>query len=449
VKLVITVVLPDGSEVTAGEIESIGSPGRETVEFRYTDSFLRNPLAYDLSPELRLGLGRFTASGTRTMLGGISDAQPDAWGRRLIEFQRKRTARLSGTRYTRATEMDVLAAVPDRTRQGALRVLADGMYVSQVSTAPLLPQLPDLVEAARAFEADEEVDGRFLALLDAGSPMGGARPKATVQMDDGTLAIAKLPSDDDFGDAMAWEATALELARLSGVTVPRFELHRLGARSVLVIERFDRADGQRIGYLSADSLLVKQQGEITSYTQLAHAMALVSSNPKRDGRELLRRVAVTLLVNNFDDHMRNHGLLRERNGWRLSPAFDINPFYRHGTAPSTPISDADDPSDRDIRNLLSSSDAFSVSESETLQIIREVEKVTGTWRSVAARFGITPEGANAMQSAFDSPNREEVERMAPQKRRSPAVSSAGQLREIDGRFGERTQSVPEVGLEPD
>lgn len=447
-KLVIAVVLPDGSEVPAGEIESIGSPGRKTVEFRYTDSFLRNPLAYDLSPELRLGSGRFTASGTRTMLGGISDAQPDAWGRRLIEFQRKQVARLSSTRYARATEMDVLAAVPDRTRQGALRVLADGMYVSQVPSAPLVPQLPDLVEAARAFEADEEVDDRFLALLDAGSPMGGARPKATVQMDDGTLAIAKLPREGDFGDAMAWEATALELARLSGVTVPRFQLHRLGDHSVLVIERFDRVDGQRIGYLSADSLLVKQQGEITSYTQLAHAMALVSSNPKRDGCELFRRVAVTLLVNNFDDHMKNHGLLRERSGWRLSPAFDINPFYRHGTAPSTPVSDVDDPSDRDIRNLLTSADAFGVSASGAVQIIREVEKVTRSWRAVAAKFGITPEGANAMQPAFDSPNREEAGRMTSTKRRTSSATAAGQRREVDGRFGEKMQSGPEIGLEP-
>ncbi len=442
------VQLPSGREVLAGSIAEVGPVGRTVVEFRYASQYLSNIDAYAISPELPLGGGAFTPAGRRTMFGGISDAQPDTWGRRIIDAERRKVAQASKEVPRGATELDVLVAVPDLTRQGALRVMRDGRYVGERATpTPTIVDLGELVEAARAFENHEEVPEQLTQLMGVGTSAGGARPKVTVRNDSGRLAIAKLPRDDDFGDAMAWEATALELSRRAGVETPPFALHRLRFRSVLVIERFDREDERRIGYLSADSVLKKQPGEFVAYTTLAEAIAPLSASPRKDGEELFRRIAVTLLVNNIDDHMKNHGLLREQKGWRLAPVFDVNPHYRHGTAESTPVSANDDPTRRDIRNLLAAADSFSVTADRATEIVLEVERATADWRGVAASFGIEPEGAEAMARAFESENRQLAKDLrVPGSRTGSKGTSGRQPRTTKGRFDFKFNSEPEATL---
>lgn len=438
----ISVQFPSGRETIVGNLSEVGSPGRQVVEFQYAPSYLQDPEVYAISPELKLGGGAFTPTGGRTMLGGIADAQPDSWGRRLINAGRDDN--------TRASEMEVLAAVRDETRQGALRVKVDGEYVGTRSApTPTIVDLPDLIEAARAFEANEEIPEQFEKLLLVGTSGGGARPKATVLNAAGRLAIAKLPKDDDFGDAMAWEATALELSRRAGINTPPFQHHRTGFQSVVTVERFDRTGDKRVGYLSADSLLKKQPGEIYEYTALAEAIAPISEAPNKDGEELLRRVAFTLLVNNIDDHMKNHGFLRGTKGWRLSPVFDVNPFYSHGSANSTPISPNDDPSNRDIRNLVSSADSFRVTRDDAVRIILEVERATAHWFDVALQFGIAPEGARAMSKAFESKSREIAKGFEPPEPRSVTVTppKGTQPRTRLGRFDRKHNSNPEAELQ--
>jgi serine/threonine-protein kinase HipA len=435
--LELSVQLPDGREVTAGTIESIKATGRVIPEFRYAQTYLTDAAAYALSPELPLDAGRSTPRGARTMFGGIADAQPDSWGRRLIDSDRRREAKKSNTSFTRPSEVDVLAAVPDATRQGALRVRDGERYLSEPSGAtPTTQDLPALIDMARAFEDGDEIPDEFQRLFNAGTSMGGARPKATVRREGGILALAKLPRDDDFGDAMAWEATALELARHAGIQVPRFEHHRFGFRSVLVIDRFDRSDDRRIGYLSADSLLVKQPNESIDYTMLVERVIPVSASPRSDAEQLFRRTAFSLLINNVDDHMKNHGLLRVSSGWQLSPVFDVNPFYRHGAVDSTPVSPNDDPNDRDIRNLLSVAGAFDLTADKAIDVIREVERATARWSDVASTFGISPEGAVAMSKAFENQNRIAALQMSPDARSNVGRASHGdQPRTSTGRFG--------------
>jgi serine/threonine-protein kinase HipA len=413
VSLEVAVQLPSGREIAAGTLDAFGPAGREVVEFRYSNEYLGDREAYALSTELPLTSGPFTPSGQRTMLGGIADAQHDLWGRRLIDARRRSTARDLGEIPQRASELEVLSAVPDETREGALRVRDDQEYLAPISAAvPGIADISALVAAARAFDAGEAVPADLARLIAAGTSGGGARPKASVRTAAGTLAIAKFPRDDDFGDAMAWEATALTLARRAGVSIPPFQLLRLGYRSVLVIERFDRVAGRRVGYQSADSLLVKQPHDIVDYVAFMDALAPVSAAPRADSEELFRRIALTLLLNNVDDHMKNHGLLRERTGWRLSPAFDINPFFREGSVDSTPITAQDDPGNRDIRLLVAARDVFSLTHERALTIIRTVAEVTSTWRETAQELGITAEAVDAMSTAFENCNRALVESLA-------------------------------------
>lgn len=418
-RLWVDVQLPSGSVVPAGTIEDIGGRGRGragTVSFSYAPNYLVAPNAYPLAPSLPLTPGTFSPSGSRSMLAGLADSQPDLWGRRLIDASRRRGAHRAGVVPSRASEVEILAAVPDATRQGALRFrLIDDVDAGHVAAVPrgrtpTLMELDLLIAAAKAFEDGEEISEETAELLAAGTSAGGARPKTNVLRGDGSIALAKLPRDEDFGDAMAWEATALRLSRDAGIRVPTFELIRVGDRSVLVLDRFDRTQeaasaGQRIGYLSADSLLDKSPGEQRTYVDLAEAVGRESSVPGDTG-ELFRRAAVSLLINNVDDHMRNHGMLRSKSGWQLSPAFDINPFYRHGAVESTPISDVDDPARRDIRNLVDATEAFRLTRDEGLRVIAEAERATSRWREVGTSYGLSPEGLDAMAHAFENTNRE-------------------------------------------
>ncbi len=169
-----------------------------------------------------------------------------------------------------------------------------------------------------------------------------------------------------------------------------------------------------------------------------------SADPAGDGEELFRRVAVTLLVNNVDDHMRNHGMLRAKDGWQLSPVFDVNPFSRLGSVDSTPVSRNDDPSNRDIRNLVSSASSFGVDRVRAAEVIREVETATATWREVAVSFGISPEGADAMSQAFDGPNRETAKNLPVPDRPRTSGSDHAQPRTVRGQFDYKRHFPPDV-----
>lgn len=439
-RLDISVVLPSGTETHAGIVDDSGG----VIAFEYSRDYLSHPEAYALAPSLRLGRGEFIPAGTRPMLPGLADAQPDAWGRRLMQsIDRRATGR-----YQHLSELDVLRRVGDAERLGALRVSIDGEYQSPPDDKTAqLADLPALIEAAKAFERGEEVPADKLALLQAGTSMGGARPKATVLNSRGRLAIAKLPAREDFGDAMAWEATCLELARRSGVKTPLFEHHRFEYNSVLVVERFDREDGRRRGYLSANGMLNRSDGEYIDYVRLVNTLQRNSASADADSAELFRRVALTLLVNNVDDHMRNHGFLRERNGWRLAPAFDINPFYKLGTLDSTPVSTEDDAKDRDIRLLLENHDAFRLTKHAASEIIAAVEAATADWRDVALSFGIAPEALGTMSDAFDGPNRRRARELPVDDSGASAplsLSVHSQPRDGAGRFDRKKPSIQEV-----
>ena len=163
-------------------------------------------------------------------------------------------------------------------------------------------------------------------LLNEGSPLGGARPKSVVADNDGTLAIAKFPKLDDDRSIPHGEVLAMTLADKAGLNVSTARLQDVAGRSVALITRFDRRDGQRIPFLSAMSLLGLNDGDEATYTDIAECIRMYSSAPTKDLHELWRRVVFSVMIGNLDDHLRNHGFLYARdNKWRLSPAYDLNP----------------------------------------------------------------------------------------------------------------------------
>lgn len=297
-----------------------------STTFEYEGPYIANPTSKPIDPAFPLYSGNQYVA---RMPGVFGDSAPDRWGRNLL-IRREREAAREAQRTPRSLDdVDFLLGVSDETRQGALRYAftAGGEMQSPSTGVPRLVALPELLRASDAVAADDDGHEAYKILLAAGTgSLGGARPKASVRLHDGALGIAKFPHSSDEWDVMAWEAVSLELAKRAHLRVPHRKLVRVGERCVLLIGRFDRGIGdERIGYMSAMTLLGLTDGDTADYVDLIEAMADVAVNLNEDRRELFDRVVLSMAIHNTDDHLRNHGFLAVDGGWRLSPIFDINP----------------------------------------------------------------------------------------------------------------------------
>ena len=364
--------------------------------FTYDPGYLAAKDSYQLDPALPL---QSSPSHTRGLPGAFADTVPDRWGRNLI---RRRLQRQLGRTGRTPTEVDFLLGVSDRSRQGALRFARepDGPYLSDQGDAPKLIQMPRLMRAADHVARSSENEDDIKTLLDAGSgSLGGARPKASI-IDGDSLYIAKFPHHQDDWDVMAWEATALDLARDAEVQPSAHQLVRLDEGAVLLVRRFDREGERRIGYLSAMALLQATDGQPYDYLDIAEELALTSNNPSADLRQLWTRAAFSVAINNTDDHLRNHGFLRDGAGWRLAPAFDINPNPQQVDRQTSigGYTDRDGCADA----LVESADSFGLQPGQVDDILLHIQGAVGRWRPVAASNGVGRPEIELMAAAFNA-----------------------------------------------
>jgi serine/threonine-protein kinase HipA len=394
-----------GADVLAGRLWCHRRRGTESQTFAYAGEYLGLADAYELDPLLPLVEGSQQTPANRAIFGAFSDAAPDRWGRRLISRAERRRVKREGGTARGFGEVDYLLGVRDDLRQGALRFREPdtGVFLAPPDTGvPSLLDLPRLLGAADHLERDEESEDELATLLRAGSSLGGARPKSHVLDEAGRIAIAKFPSpaNDDW-DVMRWEAIALTLARSAGVRVPEHKLHLIGDKSVLVVDRFDRSGATRIGYVSALTMLERADGEGGSYLEIADVIARHSPSAANDLRELWRRMAFSVLISNFDDHLRNHGFLRTTTaGWSLSPAFDLNPDPRPGERHLSTAIDYDDTEAR-VDLLLDVAPEFRLTPSQALDALQATYAAVGRWREVAGVFGVSGDEIALMARAFE------------------------------------------------
>ncbi len=379
--------------------------GRESASFQYDDRWLNDPERFALEPALTLGAGAHHTGAGRALFGALGDSAPDRWGRALMGRAERRTARLEERAPRTLTEIDYLLRVSDRSRQGALRFTdkLGGPFLGDPESDPV----PPLIELPRLLAASDRIlndgDDELLALLLApGSSLGGARPKASVLDMDGAIAIAKFPKPEDDIDVVRWEAVALTLADHAGISVPRWRIERPNEKVVLVLKRFDRQGDIRVPYLSAMSMLGATDGDQRSYLEIADALRQHGSASKIDLRALWRRLVFNILISNTDDHLRNHGFLYDGIlGWRLSPAFDLNP---------TPVDlkprflstavDMDD-NEASIDLALSVARHFSLDDGTARSIARDVSLSVSEWKPVAISIGLSEHACDRMASAFE------------------------------------------------
>jgi serine/threonine-protein kinase HipA len=404
------VVLPGATEfVTAGKFElSTDARGAALGRFVYGRSYLERSDAVPIDPvELTLSRGTFRTAAMKGVFGALRDAGPDYWGRRVIEKH---------LRVASPGEMDYLLQSAD-DRAGAL-----GFGLNQAPPSPRRKfnrtlDLAKLQAVADALVRDEEVTGTSASkqiddLLLLGTSMGGARPKAVVEDDDG-LWLAKFNRTDDPWNCARVEHAMLVLARSCGIKSAQSKVVQVGRRDVLLVKRFDR-ERTKQGYrrarmVSALTLLRAQDSHLDrekwSYVSLVEQLRRASGAPSRDAPELFRRVCFNSLISNTDDHPRNHAMIAWGKEWELSPAYDLTP-----TAPvslerrdlALTVGDLGRYAHAD--NLLSQSARFLVDTAEAKAIISRMEKrVRDTWHKVARAEGVTQKDCDRISGAFAYP----------------------------------------------
>jgi serine/threonine-protein kinase HipA len=290
--------------------------------------------------------------------------------------------------------------VKDETRLGALRFKVDGDFQAREGIGvPALVSLGDLLHASQRVLRGEETAEDLQMLFAPGSSLGGARPKASILDQHGRLSVAKFPKETDTYCVERWEAIALELARRAGITVSDHTLEMASDKPVFLSHRFDRNDDDRIPFISAMAMLGGKDGESYSYLDLADIITSESVTPDQDREELYRRVAFSILVTNLDDHMRNHGFLRGRGGWHLSPAYDINPVPNQPRILKSYVDD-DNP-DASIALHRAQNESYLLERGEADRIIAEVAEATMSWREVARALGAPEREIKEMATAFE------------------------------------------------
>lgn len=412
---------------------------RGVYSFSYDQAWLKGEHRFWLDPELQLFTGEQypVASGNfRVFL----DSAPDRWGRLLMERREQIAAREQQRPVRVLREWDFLLGVQDATRMGALRFcLPEQVGLSnarrpyntdfldnQLRAAPPMTSLAALYAVSQSVEADDwqamsldrqssdQMDlTHWLAQLVApGSSLGGARPKANFMQLDGSLWIAKFPSKEDRRNVAAWEMILHTLAQKAGITVPPAELLYLSGASdsssaypSFAVKRFDRSlaagtTPQRHLFVSAMTLLQANDGERNhSYLDLADFISQhgAAGYIAADLEQLFRRVVFNIMTSNRDDHLRNHGFIRHATGWRLSPAFDMNPNpekYDHalaiapnGLAPT-------------IATALATAKSYRLSGDAAKSIVEEIASVVQDWTEQARKLGLSANEMQRMVSAF-------------------------------------------------
>ena len=385
------------SEQVRVEIDHRGTPvfvgtayfhiarGQISTTFKYSDEYASARWAYSIDPELPLSTAPFNVLG---LPGAFSDCSPDRWGRNLVTKEHRREVAEGIIRDRHLTDVDFLPGVSDQTRQGALsfRRDASGSFLSPASRVPKLLSLPELQRAA---DGAAEGSGKAVKrLLDAGTgSLGGTRPKASVADDEGRLLIAKFSRPDEERDVIAWESVTLELARRAGIDAAESRLLNIDERPVLLLERFDRVEDHRVGYMSAMTATGRRDGEAGDYLDVVEAIEDHSRRWRDDCAELFRRVAFSVAMHNTDDHLRNHGFIRSDAGWQLSPAFDINPEPVVAVERQTAINGVV-AAENEAEALREFASLCHLAKPVAISVLTEVVDAVSGWKSLAARRGI-------------------------------------------------------------
>ena len=400
------------------EVELIGELGYESLRgadsysFTFNNEWLRQHSNLFLSDDLNNYPGQQYTQPDKDIFGCFSDALPDRWGRTLLLRREQIAAAEEKRPIRRLSSFDFLTGIDDFSRMGGFRFKEDldGEFinVSESLKIPPLTDIRELIAASAEIEKCEEnnmlPDRKWIAqLVQPGTSLGGARPKANVIDTDKTLYVAKFPSRKDDYDTGLWEHFSHLLAIKAGINAATTKVLTTGEKyHTLLSTRFDRSqEGKRIHFASAMTLLGLEDGDNATnghgYLDMVDFILQNCTDVERNLQELYRRVAFNICIGSSDDHFRNHGFLLTAKGWTLSPAYDMNPTLNEYQ--SLLISSTTNKSDLSI--LFDTCEDYMINFKTAEKIISEVVEVVKEWRELAIRLGISKSEMNMFAGVLD------------------------------------------------
>ena len=394
-----------------GELSMQSIRGKESYSFEFSKDWLKNYGSIQLSDDINNYTGIQYCQQNNEIFGCFADSLPDRWGRTLILRREQILAMEEKRPIRRLTEFDFLTGIDDYTRIGGFRYKIDptGEFIntSNKLQIPPITEIKELVRASNEIELSEEKNTLpqkkwLFQLIQPGTSLGGARPKATIIDENKHLYIAKFPSRNDLYDVGLWEHLSHLLAKESGLNCSESKVIKTGNKyHTLLSKRFDRtADNKRIHYASAMTMLGLKDGcnanTGNGYLDIVNYIIKNCCNVDYNLKELYRRVAFNISIGNSDDHFRNHGFLLTPQGWTLSPAFDINPSL--SKEQSLLINSYTAKSDLNI--LLDSCEEYMLNHNTAKQIIEEVLKGISKWKLLANKINIPQSEQNIFKDRF-------------------------------------------------
>jgi serine/threonine-protein kinase HipA len=394
-----------------GELGYESLRGSDSYSFKFDNEWLRRYGGLFLSADINNYPGQQYTQPGRDIFGCFSDALPDRWGRLLLNRREQILATEEKRPIRKLSSFDYLMGIDDFSRMGGFRFKEnqDGEFIN-CEKSLRIPPLTDIRALAAACMEIEKSEERnqlpekkwLLQLVQPGTSLGGARPKAGVMDERGNLYIAKFPSRNDDHDVGLWEHHSHLLAKAAGVVAAETSIIETGGKShTLLSKRFDRtADGKRRHFASAMTLLGLTDGcdakSGNGYLDIVDFILQNCCDVEDNLRQLYRRVAFNIAIGNSDDHFRNHGFLLTPRGWTLSPAYDLNPTLNDYQA--LLINSTTNHADLNI--LLDSSEEYMIGKEDAKRIIDDVKTGVKQWKSIAIRLGIAKREIDMFEQVF-------------------------------------------------
>lgn len=391
-----------------GILSAQQAKGRKAFSFSYNSDWINSEQQLLIDPDIAWYTGQ-QFPNVKENFGVFLDSMPDTWGRTLMKRRAALSANEQGLPAPKLYDIDFLLGVHDYSRMGALRFKKDpgGDFLDNDPVSPVPPwaSIRELQYGAQLIESNVDTAEvrKWLAMLMApGSSLGGARPKANILDEDGQPWIAKFPSKHDTVNKGAWEYLAYRLAVDAGIDMAESRLeHITGPYHTFFTKRFDRQKQDRIHFASAMTMTGKNEelirDETPSYLDIVEFIQFSGAHVTEDLHQLWKRLIFNILISNTDDHLRNHGFILTPEGWRLSPAFDINPSIdKEGLALNIDM----DKNSLDIDLAKSVGAYFRMEKIEMDSVIDQVRSVVSGWQKLAAEIGIPRGEQMVMAAAF-------------------------------------------------
>jgi serine/threonine-protein kinase HipA len=372
----------------------------DCATFAYDAQWWQFPLSEDL-PVVRDQM--FTTGERGSAPGAIGDARPDRWGERIIRHI-DRPARLS------ILEM-LLFAGDDRFGALGVSVSAEQYLPRHLGSYPRLDDLNRLSIAVENVQTQAPITPEIQRLIQPGVSLGGARPKALLQTESGSCVV-KFSELDDAVDTPLVEHATMTLATMAGINVATTQVLPIAPRHgklrhALTIQRFDRIGEYRLHCLSARTVL-RAARLSESYSALATVL-LRLGHPDRQGavrEELFKRMVFNILMDNTDDHERNHSLRLGFDGYyELTPAYDVLPTLQNLGYQAMLVGTSGAQSSLD--NALTELSEYGINRARAIELIKQVARVVDGWQALFTLQGVCASDMDLLRASID---RDELKR---------------------------------------